>query len=63
MWVGIVSGEAAAQYDAIRLDSMEPANTGPLISADEATGQVEWKDKTDTPMSGTNAIRIVRRSR
>ena len=43
-----VTGDAAAGYDAIRLDSMETVNKGVLVEADSDTGHVVWKDSTDS---------------
>ena len=59
-----VSGEAAAAYDAVRLDSFENANKGPLVSADTDTGVVVYKDVTGeekTVELGPHALRLVRR--
>lgn len=62
----IVSGEEAAGYDAIRKDTFAPANRdGPLLSADELTGQVEWTGVDGAKHSvelGPNAIVIQRRA-
>ena len=61
-----VSGEAAAAYDAVRLDSCETANKGPLIGADTDTGLVVYKDVTGAEKKlelGPHAIMLVRRGR
>ena len=62
----IVSGEEAGQYDAIRLDSFERANRGPLISADDITGVVVYRDTPESQKTltlGAHAIKIVRKRR
>lgn len=41
-----VSGDEAKGYRAVRLDSLENANKGELVSADDETGLVVYKDKT-----------------
>ena len=41
-----VSGDEAKGYRAVRLDSLENANNGELVSADDETGLVVYKDKT-----------------
>jgi hypothetical protein len=61
-----VSGSDAKLYDAVRLDSMERANRGPLVSADEVTGVVVFYDtpeSTKTITLGEHAIKIVRAAR
>lgn len=61
-----VSGEEAARFNAVRLDSFATVNMGALIAADEQTGAVRWKDKTGTEKSvtlGAHAIRIIPRAR
>ena len=57
-----VSGEAAKEYDAVRLDNFERANRGELVSADDITGIVIYKDATGEAKSitlGEHAIRIL----
>ena len=61
-----VSGEEAALYDAIRLDSLESANKGPLVSADDVTGTAVYHDTPETTKTlelGAHALRIVRTKR
>ncbi len=61
-----VNGEEAKDYDAIRLDSFETANRGELVSADDITGEVIYKDtpeSTKTLTLGPNAICIRRSGR
>lgn len=61
-----VSGEAALVYDAVRLDSCENANRGPLLSADTDTGVVVYKDVTGEEKRielGPHAIHLVRKGR
>lgn len=41
-----ISGDDAKNYRAVRLDSLENANKGELVSADDETGLVVYKDKT-----------------
>lgn len=62
----IVSGEEALLYDAVRLDSCMPANRGPLVRADDQSGEVEYRDTPETTVKlalGQHAIRIIRRGR
>ncbi len=42
-----ISGEEALLYNAIRLDDFSNANKGPLVSADDVTGIVIFKDTPD----------------
>lgn len=60
-----VEGEEAAGWSAVRLDSFEPVEgAGLLICADDATGEVAWRDVTNTACRadlGPHAIRLVRR--
>ena len=59
-----VSGDVAHGYVAIRTDSYLQINDGLLLAADEITGAVRWKDKTDTEKTvtlGPHAIRIISR--
>ena len=60
----IVSGEAAPQFNAVRLDNFENANKGPLVSADSETGEVIYLDVTGeqkTLKLGDHAIRILKK--
>ena len=57
-----VSGEAAAALNAIRLDDMTTVNKGILVSADDQTGAVTWKDKLGTDQTvtlGPHSIRLI----
>lgn len=60
-----VNGEAAARFDAVRLDSFAPVNLGgDLISANEETGAVQWKDRTGETKSVTlraHTIKLVKK--
>ena len=61
-----VSGEEAARFNAVRLDSFACVNEGVLVEADDVTGVVRWKDKADAikvVTLGDHAIRIVPRAR
>jgi len=61
-----ISGDAAAGFDAIRLDNFERANRGVLVSADDITGVVVYKDVTGEAKSitlGEHAIRILPKGR
>lgn len=61
-----ISGDEAKLYDAISLSSFLNVNRGELISADENTGVVVYKDtpeSTKTVTCGEHSIRIVRRGR
>ncbi len=61
-----VSGEEAKLYDAVRLDSCLNANKGELISADDITGAVTYKDVTGEEKSitlGQHAIKILPKKR
>ena len=60
----IVSGEAAAAFNAVRLDSFENANKGTLVSADSETGEVRYLDVTGEEkrlVLGDHAIRILKK--
>jgi hypothetical protein len=60
-----VEDETAREHNAVRLDNLENANKGILVLADEATGEVVYKDASGSMIStllGPHAIRIVRRS-
>lgn len=62
----IVAGDAAKLYDAVRLDNFERANRGELVSADDITGVVVYKDaagEAKTVTLGDHAIRILPKSR
>ncbi len=57
-----VSGEDAAGFNAVRLDDFSNANKGPLVSADDVTGIVVYRDtpeSTKTLTLGDHAIRIL----
>lgn len=57
-----IEGESAAEHHVIRLDSFSTVNDGVLLAADDETGFVKWKDKSDTEKSvtlGVHAIRIM----
>ena len=57
-----IDGEAAKGFRAVRLDSLENANKGELVSADEDTGAVVYKDRSGEPVTlqlGAHAIRIL----
>lgn len=59
-----VSGDQAAGYDTVRLDSFEVVNDGKLLEANQQTGVVRWKDKTDTEKRvefGPHMVRIMPR--
>ena len=60
-----VEGENATRCDAVRLDSYATVNAGgPLVSADDETGAVSWRNKTGEVKSltlGPHTIRIVPR--
>ena len=59
-----VSGDDAKLYNAIRLDTFENANKGPLVSADDATGEVVYLDPTGEQKKlvlGDHTIRLLRR--
>lgn len=61
-----VSGEEAARFNAVRLDSFACVNEGELVEADDLTGLVKWKDKAAVVREqtlGAHAIRIVPRAR
>ena len=60
-----VLGEAAREWIAVRLDTFEQVNTGPLVEADDYLGTVKWLDRTGvtrSEMLGSHAIRLLRRS-
>ena len=57
-----IDGEAAHSYHAVRLDTFRDAHTGPLIMADEMTGEVRWRDTPEsekTVVLGPGTIRIL----
>jgi hypothetical protein len=61
-----VTGENAANHYVIRRDDYKTVNDGVLISADDVTGRVVWKDKTDTQKEitlGDHMIAIMRKTR
>lgn len=60
----IISGDEANRFDAIRLDTFEPANQGCLIEANEETGFLRWKDTqgaTHALTLGQSAIKIMKK--
>ncbi len=60
-----VEGADAARYDAVRRDSCATINTGPLTSADDQTGHVEWLDRAGVAREvtlGAGAIHIQAKS-
>lgn len=62
----IVSGEEAARFNAVRLDSFACVNDGVLVEADDVSGLVKWRDKSGEVKSATlgdHQIRIVPRAR
>jgi hypothetical protein len=62
----IVSGDAAKNFDAVSLSSFLNVNRGDLVSADDDTGRVEWRNTPEsvkTVTLGAGAIKIVRRGR
>lgn len=61
-----VSGEEAARFNAVRLDSYACVNEGELVEANDATGLVKWKDKAGEIKEktlGEHQIRIIPRAR
>jgi hypothetical protein len=61
-----VSGEDAKLYDAVSLSSFANVNRGELVSADDSTGEVVYKDTPESTKAvtlGDHAIRIVKRGR
>jgi len=59
-----IEGDAAHLYRAVRLDSFEDANRGELVSADDDTGIVVYKDTPETTKTltlGPHAIRILKK--
>lgn len=61
-----VSGEDAARFNAVRLDSFLNVNDGELVEADEQSGLVRWKDKAGEVKEktlGSHAIKITPRAR
>ena len=50
-----VSGDAAKEYYAVRLDSFATVNAGLLLFADDQTGEVRWTDKSGEAKSLTSA--------
>ena len=65
-WVASVTGDDAANYDAVSLSSFVAVNRGMLVSANAATGEVAWKDKAGESTSltlGGHALRNIRKSR
>ena len=63
-----VEGESAARFSAVRLDSLQSVEgaKGKLLLADTDTGEVKWKDRTDTVCEarlGPQAIRLIEAKR
>lgn len=61
-----VSGEDAARFNAVRLDSYANVNDGELIEANDLTGLVKWKDRAGEVREktlGEHQIRIIPRAR
>lgn len=59
-----VSGDTAKEHHVVRLDTFADAHAGELVSADEATGIIVFKDKageSKTLTFGAHAIKIMRR--
>lgn len=57
-----VDGEEAKHFRAVRLDSFLNANKGELVSADDVSGIVVYKDTPETTKTlelGEHAIRIL----
>lgn len=57
-----VDGEDAKLFKAVRLDSFLNANLGELVSADDVTGEVVYRDTPETTKTlqlGDHAIRIL----
>ena len=59
-----IEGEPAARWSAVRLDSLASVEgaRGTLLMADTDTGEVKWKDGTDTLCEarlGPQAIRLI----
>ncbi len=44
----MVSGDEAKNFRAVRLDSYEDANKGELVSADDQTGVVVYRDTPES---------------
>ena len=61
-----VTGEEAARFNAVRLDSFSNVNDGELVEADTLTGRVAWKDNAGvlkTITLGDHRIMLVPRAR
>jgi len=59
-----IDGDGAKAFNAVRLDSLANANKGELVSADEDTGTVVYKDRSGEPVTlslGPHAIKVLRR--
>lgn len=57
-----VEGEAASAWSAVRLDSLQSIEGGPLVMADSDTGEVSWKDRAGELRQvrlGPRAIRLI----
>jgi len=60
----LVNGDTAKDFNAIRLDSLENANKGELVAADEDTGAVTYKDRAGENVTlalGPHAIKLLHR--
>lgn len=61
-----VSGDDAAGFIAVRLDSYACVNDGVLIEANEQTGLVRWRDKAGEEKRaelGAGSIKIIAKAR
>ena len=63
-----VEGDAALRWSAVRLDSLQSVEgaRGRLLMADTDTGEVRWRDRTDTVCElrlGPQAIRLIEAKR
>jgi hypothetical protein len=62
----IITGDSAKGWCAVRLDTFEQVNQGPLLEANDESGSIRWIDKQGREhglVLGSNAIRILPRSR
>ena len=63
-----IEGDPAARWSAVRLDSLQSVEgaKGLLLMADTDTGEVRWRDRTDTVCEarlGPQAIRLIEAKR
>ncbi len=61
-----ISGSDALLYNVVRLDDFSQVNKGPLISANDVTGEVVYQDTPESQKTltlGPHAIRIVKAGR